>query len=230
MIYNIKLSTLQEGINTVVEYIQNQRKNNNSFSIIDVGGSRGGWSYQYVDAIIDFNAPKSDGKIKHFSFNINHPNGWKAVEEYIKNHGKFDFSICTHTLEDISNPKYVSEQLSKISKVGYIAVPSKYKEFSRFIETIEGEKIRGNVHHRWIFNFIGDVFFGFPKIPYIEVDTIFNKLANNQKEYENLGFFWKDELMLSIINGDYLGPTQYDVMNMYRTYLFNDDLDKKYNL
>jgi len=226
MIRDVKLSTLEERITTVVAYINAQRIRNIGYNVIDVGGSMNGWTYPYVNAIVDFNAPTDGGRIKHFSFNINYPDGWKTVEEYVRENGKFDFSICSHTLEDISNPKYVCDQLTKISKSGYVAVPTKYNELSRFIATPEGNLIRGNVHHRWIFSIRDNNFIGFPKVPYIEVDSIFDGLADSTKERENLGFFWDNDLVLMIINNDYLGPTQKEAMQLYREFLFNDDLDK----
>lgn len=230
MIYNIKLSTLEERTSTVIDYIKNQRDLNTNYCVIDVGGSMGGWTYQYVNAIIDLNAPVDNDEIKHFSFNINYPDGWKDVEEYVNKNGKFDFCVCSHTLEDISNPKYVCDQITKIAKSGYIAVPSKYSEFSRGVVTPEGKKIRGYVHHRWIFTFKNGKFIGFPKISYVEVDDIFDLLANNDKRIENLGFFWNNEIELHIINNDYLGSSQMDAMNRYRSELFNDDLDLRNKL
>ncbi len=230
MIYDIKLTSLVDRNSIVINHINEQKKINGEFSVIDVGGSKGGWSYPYVNAIVDLNAPTDGGSIKHFPFNISYPDGWKDVEDHVKENGKFDFSICSHTLEDISNPKYVCQQLSKISKSGYVAVPSKYDEFSRFLCSPEGKFMRGYIHHRWIFIFKNGEFTGFPKITYVEVDDIFNKLAKSNVEYLNLGFFWKDELCLHVINDDYLGPTVGHVMDLYRTELFNDDIDKLYGL
>src|SRR5438105_14790259 len=35
----------------------------------------------------------------------------------------FDFSICSHTLEDIRDPLFVCSELIRVSKAGYIEVP-----------------------------------------------------------------------------------------------------------
>jgi hypothetical protein len=226
MIKDIRLSSMPDRISTTIDYINSQKKINEKFTVIDVGGSYDGWSYPYVDAIVDLNAPTDGGKIKHFSFNINYPNGWKEIEEYVNEKGKFDFCICSHTLEDISNPKYVCDQLTKISKSGYIAVPSKYAELNNYDTTPEYYWLKGFIHHRWIFSFKNGEFIGFPKLSFIEIDPILCKLGKNDPYCQNLGFFWEDEIELHIVNDDFLGPNAWSVVWMYREQLFNDDIDK----
>jgi len=59
----------------------------------------------------------------------------------------FDFSVCSHTLEDIRDPLYVCSELIRVSKRGYIEVPS------RVIESCRGQeqkKMAGLSHHRWL--------------------------------------------------------------------------------
>jgi hypothetical protein len=59
----------------------------------------------------------------------------------------FDFSICSHTLEDIRDPLYVCSELSRVSKGGYIEVPSRLAESCR---GAENSRIAGLSHHRWL--------------------------------------------------------------------------------
>jgi len=59
----------------------------------------------------------------------------------------FDFSICSHTLEDIRDPLYVCSELIRVSKCGYIEVPSRLIESCR---GAENSKIVGLSHHRWL--------------------------------------------------------------------------------
>jgi hypothetical protein len=59
----------------------------------------------------------------------------------------FDFSICSHTLEDIRDPLYVCSELIRVSKRGYIEVPSRLIESCRGCES---EGIVGLSHHRWL--------------------------------------------------------------------------------
>jgi len=59
----------------------------------------------------------------------------------------FDFSICSHTLEDIRDPLFVCAELIRVSKRGYIEVPS------RMWETCRGWEPTGTAglsHHRWL--------------------------------------------------------------------------------
>ena len=59
----------------------------------------------------------------------------------------FDYAICSHTLEDIRDPIGVLDEIIRVSKAGYIEIPSRMYETSY---GIEGKKLAGNVHHRWI--------------------------------------------------------------------------------
>ncbi|MGB7441359.1 MAG: methionine biosynthesis protein MetW [Coleofasciculaceae cyanobacterium] len=59
----------------------------------------------------------------------------------------FDFSICSHTLEDIRDPLYVCSELIRVSQRGYIEVPSRLIESCRGAES---DNIVGLSHHRWL--------------------------------------------------------------------------------
>lgn len=59
----------------------------------------------------------------------------------------FDFSICSHTLEDIRDPLYVCSELIRVSKRGYIEVPSRLIESCRGLES---DALVGLSHHRWL--------------------------------------------------------------------------------
>lgn len=60
---------------------------------------------------------------------------------------QFDFSICSHTLEDLRDPLYVCSEIIRVSKAGYIEVPSRLWESCR---GIEHPSIAGLSHHRWL--------------------------------------------------------------------------------
>lgn len=61
----------------------------------------------------------------------------------------FDFSICSHTLEDLENPQYLLQELLRVSKSGYIEVPSRLAEQTIAIEDGFSDSL-GWFHHHYI--------------------------------------------------------------------------------
>jgi len=195
----------------VINYIKEQ-KSKGPFKVIDIGGSVEGWSSPYIDGLIDFNIPEHlPDHIKHYQCDITHPNSWEPILKDISVNGKYDFCICTHTLEDIMNPNYVCEKMSEIAKSGYIAVPSKYRELSRFEHT----GYRGYIHHRWILTVYKNNVVAFPKINYLDSVKIFDKVADMSDNKADLSFTWVNEIKLNYINNNYLGPSVGHVVQYY---------------
>jgi hypothetical protein len=64
----------------------------------------------------------------------------------------FDFSICSHTLEDVRDPLFVCGELTRVSRAGYIEVPSRLEEQSF---GFQGPWV-GWGHHRWLIDLDGD--------------------------------------------------------------------------
>ncbi len=103
----------------------------------------------------------------------------------MRKNGKFDFSICSHTLEDVLTPVDLLNLLPKISKRGYIAVPSKYDEFS----FLWNNKYRGNAHHKQIIDVKDDMICIYPKYPFIEVYDESDEILKSSSGKE-LVVFW----------------------------------------
>jgi hypothetical protein len=184
--------------------------------VLDVGYSANTWSSLFVTHYIDIN--QSDKNKKMFKGDINMPFVWDEIEKDVNENGKFDFVICTHTLEDIINPYYVTLMLEKYANMGFIAVPSKYEEFTRGVNG----PYMGHIHHRYIFNKENDEFVGYPKLNFIETDNTFSKISD-KKQFNNgeLQFFWKDSISLKIINNNYMGPNVDSVLSYYQNLLNN---------
>jgi hypothetical protein len=66
---------------------------------------------------------------------------------------QFDFAICSHVLEDIRDPIFVCQELSRVAKRGYIEVPSRLMESCR---GHEAPNIVGLSHHRWLIEIAPD--------------------------------------------------------------------------
>jgi hypothetical protein len=197
----------------VVAFLQ-QKRSQGSYTVIDVGGSAGGWSRDVIDALVDcVEQPGLDPTtIRHFKCDINVESDWVPILEHVKLHGKFDFSICTHTLEDIRNPLGVAQKLEAISQQGYIAVPSKFRELSIGIES---PHYRGYIHHRWIFDITNGVLTGYPKLVFLERNARCDTIADNSDDCKDLNLFWTNTIGLSLVNNDFLGPTIPHVHHMY---------------
>jgi hypothetical protein len=60
--------------------------------------------------------------------------------------GRFDFAVCSHTLEDVRDPVHVCAELNRVARAGYIEVPSRLEEQSW---GAIGEHV-GWSHHHWL--------------------------------------------------------------------------------
>jgi len=66
--------------------------------------------------------------------------------------GKFDFAVCSHTLEDVRDPVWVCSELNRVARAGYVEVPSRLEEQSA---RVHGDWV-GWSHHRWLVDVEGD--------------------------------------------------------------------------
>lgn len=155
---------------------------------IDIGGANS-FASGKLDAIIDIRKPQAEAK-HIFIGNIDTPDVWDDVLETAVKKGKWDYAICTHTLEDISNPVFAASRIELIAKAGLIIVPSKYQEFGRF-----SGKFRGFIHHKWIFDVIDGVLTAFPKFNYIEEMPDMTKNEGSELVIE-----WTDKIGLVHVN------------------------------
>lgn len=92
----------------LLSFLREKRRLDSSFTAIDVGGSAGGWSFDVIDALVDANQPSNESlnsRINVFQANINLESEWKPILDHVAAHGKFNFAICTHTLEDLAYPE-----------------------------------------------------------------------------------------------------------------------------
>ena len=59
---------------------------------------------------------------------------------------RFDFAICSHTLEDLRDPVWVCGELARVARAGYIEVPSRLEEQAH---GVHGKWV-GWSHHHWL--------------------------------------------------------------------------------
>jgi len=201
--------------NKVTAYLEKNTKNGTFKTILDIGASASGWSAPYVTHYVDVNVWSHDSGKTGFIGSATSVDLWKKITNWVKFNGKFDFCICSHTLEDISNPQLVCEMMPKIAKEGYIAFPSKFSELIRH----PGKPFLGWVHHRWIFNKEGDRVVAYPKLPFLEYENWTSLSNDTQSSCWELQFFWENDFTIQTVNNDYMGPSEHAVYEYFKKLL-----------
>jgi hypothetical protein len=197
MIYNFKYSESYDRAE-VCEYLSQKKFTR----VIDLGACAASWSSPFITHYADVMQHENSSLIS-FLGSICSYDIWNKILDDVDKNGKYDFAICTHTLEDISSPGLVCEMLPKIAKEGYIAVPSKFIEMRKH----EGPYF-GWIHHRWLFNKEGNDFVAYPKLPFVEYTDTASRIFRGRdiERSVDLSFFWSDSFEMKIANNDYMGP------------------------
>ena len=180
--------------------------------VINIGAShsQNDWAEKYTTHFVDIVKPTeaNQGLNSKISFygDICEPEIWEEILLDVEKNGKFDFSICTHVLEDVVNPHYVCRMLGKISKHGYITTPSKFAELKR-----REDEWRGYFHHRWIFNIENKGVMAYPKLNALEYIIALNLIdTSNIEHIEELQIVWTDDIKIGKNNN---GIIDQDVWN-----------------
>ena len=128
-----------------------------SDKVLDIGGSMKQHDELQIDTLIDIirpeEAPYGNSKLKAKNFvrlDI-------TREKFPFKDKQFDFCICTHTLEDLTTPFLVIEEISRVAKRGLIVTPSMGVDmvFSHvnFTDWLTGaRRVPGLGHHKWFFH------------------------------------------------------------------------------
>jgi hypothetical protein len=170
----------------------------NNYTSIDIGAGVNYWSHPECTVVADilnlenfshYNQTETPVK-KVFNLNLQNQSTWDDLLSYVEERGKFDFSICSHTLEDLVNPFEVIRLLVKISKRGFIAIPSKFDEFNYQY----GNYYRGNSHHKYIFDVIDNILHIFPKLGFIENNPESDVIAKLGNISSQLCIFWEESI------------------------------------
>lgn len=223
MALKLSYGSVLETRSRVLTLLTNIRKTR-SIKVLDIGGTTFGWSGPVVDTIVDFNANKSEGFA--LSYDICEENSWDQLRSYVDTNGRFDYVICTHTLEDLYNPFLTLKNISKIAKSGILTMPSIWTELSH----VESTSFLGYSHHRWIFDWDDDenCMLVAPKLECLR--TLLPGGVNyldqglNEVIYEFSGAFSFRPFM-----NNYLGPSTSDILENYRR-LINNKLNQLGNI
>lgn len=100
---------------------------------------------------------------------------------------EFDLVYCRHTLEDLWNPFFAMDEMSRVAKRGFIEVPSALSEYVRGVDG-NYPPFRGYHHHRWLVWIEDDALNFAPKLPLIEYSE--DKNEEQLKEYLKSPVYW----------------------------------------
>jgi hypothetical protein len=187
----------------------------NNLKTVDVGASYMFWSYPECKFVADSIVVNKDD-VTFFNLNLEDKTTWGEILSYVETYGKFDFSICSHTIEDVFNPLELTDLLTKISLAGFIASPSKYDEFSFLYQN----KYRGNAHHKQFLEIINNEVVIFPKFSWIENDVRSDEILMKNKGKE-ISFFWEKEIPIKVFGNGIPFQSDSNLINEYYRQLDN---------
>jgi hypothetical protein len=196
----------------LITELQTRRTENPQYRVIDVGGAINGWSRPVATMIVDVNAADSSNSMK---LDICRTDSWDKLLAHVQFEGKYDYAICTHTLEDIYNPITALELLPKIANAGVITMPSIRAELSR----AESQFWLGYIHHRWIFDQQDEQMLVIPKLEVL--DALVADSIKYQADTEEVIFQWQDRIPYTMFMNNYLGPNADAVINSYNELIRN---------
>ncbi len=117
----------------------------------------------------------------------------------------FDFSFCSHLLEDVRDPLAVVRELSRVAKSGYLETPSRAREifakgrWAGLAARVGRPPEVGFYHHRWFVEAEGNHLRFLAKTSEILRDPSYyitrGALGRKMREEESgLGIFWEGEI------------------------------------
>jgi hypothetical protein len=126
--------------------------------VLDVGG--GAKPFPRADWVIDLMAHEDRGRYgdppdpaaERFSAETWVTRDICAREPWPFADGQFDFAVCSHTLEDVRDPIWVCDELTRVARAGYIEVPSRLEEQSYGFQG----PWTGWGHHHWLIDLADD--------------------------------------------------------------------------
>lgn len=100
----------------------------------------------------------------------------------------FDFIYCRHVVEDLYNPFWLCNEMSRVGRAGFIETPSPMIELLRGVDGGEAP-MRGYVHHRYLVGNDAGVLTFVQKYPLVE-KIIFPHESGLEKLAEDDPYVW----------------------------------------
>jgi len=124
--------------------------------VLDIGGSMKQHDLIKVDTLVDIIEPTESIYNKKELLAKKYVKLDVTKDKLPFKDKEFDFCLCTHVLEDLYNPFHLIEEMSRVSKRGYISTPSMGKDMEYSHLNLSDWKtgprrVPGISHHKWFF-------------------------------------------------------------------------------
>lgn len=136
--------------------------------VLDIGGSMTQHTEIKIDTLVDIIRPEDS------PYNPTKLTASKFVQLDITRQKlpfvdkSFDVCLCTHTLEDLPNPTFVIDEMSRVARRGLIVTPS--MGFDMVFTPIDytnwltgARRVPGEAHHKWFYQNDGKILKIIPK-------------------------------------------------------------------
>jgi hypothetical protein len=175
---------------TTRDYQKNWLRKNKNLKILDLGSSSNNYwteANHYAD-LDDFSQKFKDLNLKYTQIKPNQKLPFKDKE--------FDYVILSHVLEHVPNLLEFTSELQRISKAGYIELPTKLND--NLVFGCDEE----DVGHKWWFEFddINNQLLYTEKVDALEKFITVGQIWKFQNFFEDsllLQIYWEDEIKLS---------------------------------
>ena len=119
--------------------------------VLDVGGwasplARADWVIDLMDHASRGLYGEPDPEPERFSADTWVQRDVCAREPWPFPDDRFDFVVCSHTLEDVRDPIWVCQEIARVGRAGYVEFPSRLSEQCW---GVEGPWV-GRSHHHWL--------------------------------------------------------------------------------
>jgi hypothetical protein len=206
----ITYGTIEDGRDHIREHITHNQTQG-LYRVLDIGGEAGGgWQQDLVTLTVDIAAPENSSNLP---MDICRESEWQKLFDIVERDGKFDYCICTHTLEDIYNPVTALELIPQVAKQGVISMPSLLTELSRH----DSSAWTGYPHHRWVFDQQDGGIFLAPKLAFVE-NLVGTQLTFDRSKTE-IRYEWKDTINYQMFMNNYLSPPWSNLVNEYSNFI-----------
>ena len=203
---SINYQQIGMGSQQALTKIHHMRQINPNYSVIDLGGHMAGWSWDVADLVVDIQSPPT---LKTLPLDLCTPIAWDHLAHMVAARGqKFDYAICTHTLEDLYDPIIGLRRLPLIAHAGIITMPSLRTELSH----VENFSWLGYIHHRWIFDQHDHKMLVMPKLPFLE--QRYKNQIKHDPQVSEICYQWRQGIPFEIIGNNFFKNAQ-TVLELY---------------